>query len=78
MPDETKPTAGKGRAHPLFPDRVGIALAEEVSNPECWLPHVVGQGMSKRVWRNSGGEYQDDERTLSVEPVPGTTPFPRN
>jgi hypothetical protein len=62
----TKPT-GKGRAHPLFPDRVGIAPAEEVSNPECWLPHAVGRAVSERVWRNAGGEYQDDG-VLVVEP----------
>lgn len=67
MTDDIKPTAGKGRAHPLFPERVGIAPAEEVSNPDCWLPPAVGQEMSKRVWRNSGGQYQDDERTLVVE-----------
>ena len=61
------PPAGKGRAHPLFPDRVGIAPAEEVSNPECWLPHAVGRAVSKRVWRSAGGEYQDDGRVLVVE-----------
>lgn len=65
--NDTK-TAGKGRAHPLFPDRVGIAPAEEVSNPECWLPHAVGRAVSKRVWRSAGGEYQDDGRVLVVEP----------
>lgn len=66
--NDTK-TAGKGRAHPLFPDRVGIAPAEEVSNPECWLPHAVGRAVSKRVWRSAGGEYQDDGRVLVVEPT---------
>lgn len=65
--NDTK-TTGKGRAHPLFPDRVGIAPAEEVSNPECWLPHAVGRAVSKRVWRSAGGEYQDDGRVLVVEP----------
>lgn len=63
---DNKPT-GKGRTHPVFPDRVGIAPASEVSNPECWLPPAVGRAVSDKVWRDAGGEYQD-ERTLNVEP----------
>lgn len=51
---------GKGRAHPLFPDRVGIAPAKEVSDPACWLSPAVGAVFSGRVWRNAGGSYQDD------------------
>lgn len=62
----TKPT-GKGRAHPIFPDRVGIAPAEEVSDPAGWLSPAVGAVVSNRVWRNAGGEYQDDG-VLVVEP----------
>lgn len=64
---DNKPT-GKGRTHPVFPDRVGIAPASEVSNPECWLPPVVGRAVTNKVWRDAGGEYQDDGRVLVVEP----------
>ncbi len=67
MTDQHQPS-GKGRAHPVFPDRVGIAPADEVSDPACWLPHAVGRVVSERVWRSAGGEYQDDGRVLVVDP----------
>ena len=57
---------GKGRAHPVFPERVGIAAAEEVSDPACWLPPATGQAISDRLWRNSGGEYRDEAHTLTI------------
>ena len=67
MTDEHQ-SSGKGRAHPVFPDRVGIAPAEEVSDPTCWLSLDVGRVVSGRLWRNAGGVYQDDGRVLVVEP----------
>ena len=67
MTDQHQPS-GKGRAHPVFPDRVGIAPADEVSDPACWLPHAVGRVVSERVLRSAGGEYQDDGRVLAVDP----------
>ena len=57
---------GKGRAHPVFSERVGIAAAEEVSDPACWLPPATGQAISARLWRNSGGEYRDEAHTLTI------------
>lgn len=67
MAEKYAPT-GKGRAHPVFPERVGLAAAEEVSDPACWLPPATGQAICARLWRNGGGEYRDEARTLIVSP----------
>ncbi len=39
----------KGRAHTLFPERTAIAGPEQVSDPDCWQPSIVGQVLVSRL-----------------------------